>query len=334
MKDSILQFVNGVIVRIENPTTIPPWIFRYDRVCLSVLDTKDIGTYWFKHCLDPLCKAIANPGSGPLYSITSPRSSHNDYYKVKRLESSTELIQIYYDPKLQYKPLASIEFSVPDKVNGYANHVKAMLKVEEVLDYYQIGHHVGSVEMALDCGDIDQYEEMFRHSILKYLRKDDDFWFNGKKDPTSGKPIAQRGSDPNGTHKYQKGRKSPVSLICYKKEGRMRLELTFDRSFFKNKKLDHFSEVISAGPGLFFNRLDLFEIDLKKIMDCREKSERIGTNPGLVAMGTTVLRNLFEKSSGEIVLALSSLLNWKASRVKARFGRKVEFPPFIIEIDE
>jgi hypothetical protein len=43
------------------------------------------------------------------------------------------------------------------------------------------------------------------------------------------------------------------------------------------------------------------------------------------------LRNLFTKTSGEILLTLTERLDWQACRVKKRFGTEIDFPPFIVE---
>lgn len=330
MKDTVLKFINGAVVQVQGPTCIPPWIFRYDRLCLRILDAKDIGTYWFKNYLEPLCKDIANPGNETHYSIAAPRSCHEDYYKVKRMESPTELIQIYYHPRIPYKPIASIEFTVPDKVIGYGNHVQEILRVEHILKKYGVSFHVGSVELCLDASTEQEYHEVSGNLFLRNSTpgKDDFYFIDDERDPT-GKPMLRNGFHPDNENKYIKGREASVHLKSYRL--RNRIELTFTRSFLKRQQLDYFSEILDAGPILFFDRLNSFSFDFQKVLDFRNKSERLGRNPGLVMMGPIALRNLFKRTSGEIMLALMERLDWKASRVKKRFGTKVDFPPFIVE---
>jgi len=333
VKDTIFRFIDGSIVHVDEPNRHVPWIFRYDRVCMSILDNKDIGSYWFKNFFGPLCKDIANPSSG-LYSITDPRSSHRDYYKVKRMESPTELIQIYYHPKLHYKPMASIEFTVTDKISGYANHVQEILRVEEILKKYSISFHVGPVETCLDAPTEQEYKNVSRNLFLRNSSpgKDDFHFINGESNPKTGKPVRRNGFHPCHENKYIKGREASVHLKSYRL--RNRIEITFTRNFLKRHQLDYFSEILDAGPILFFNRLDLYTFDLKQVLDFRDKSKRLGRNPGLFMMGPIALRNLFTKTSGEILLDLTERLNWKVSRVKQTFGTRIDFPPFIIDTKE
>lgn len=330
-KDTILRYINGSIVPVEEPTGILPWIFRYDRVCLTVLDRKDIGTYWFKNYFEPLCKSIANPINGPQYTITEPRSCNQDYYKIKRLESPTELIQIYYHPKLHYKPMASIEFTVPDKIDGYADHVQEMLRVEDILKRYSISFHVSSVELCLDAPTEQEYNKVTGNLFLNNSTPgNDDFHFiDGERNPKNGKPMLRNGFHPDDENKYIKGRQASVHLKCYL--SRKRIELTLTSKFLSRQRLNYFSEILSAGPTLFFEKLNLHSFDFQKVLDFRNKSERLGTNPGLVMMGPIALRNLFTKTSGEILFTLTERLNWQSCRVKKRFGTEIDFPPFIVE---
>jgi len=328
-KDTILRYINGSIFQIEEPTGIIPWIFRYDRVCLTILNTKDIGTYWFKNYLEPLCKSIANPINGPHYSITEPRSCNQDYYKIKRLESATELIQIYYRPKLHFKPMASIEFTVPDKINGYADHVQEMLRVEDILKRYSISFNVSSVELCLDAPTEQEYKKVTGNLFLNHSTPgNDDFHFiDGERNPKNGKPMLRNWFHPDDENKYIKGRLACVHLKCYL--SRTRIELTFTRDFLEYRDLNYFSEVLNAGPTLFFEKLNLHSFDFQKALDFRNKSERLERNPGLVMLGPIALRNLFTKTSGEILMELTKRLDWKACRVKKRFGTEIDFPPFI-----
>lgn len=331
MKDTIFRFIDGSIVHVDDPTILVPWIFRYDRVCMSILDTTDIGTYWFKNYLEPLCKAMANPVNGPNYIITNPRSYHKDYYTLKRLESPTELIQIYYHPKLKFKPMASIEFTVLDKFKGYAYHVQEILRVEEILKKYCISFHVGPVEICLDAPTEQEYKTVSRNLFLRNSSpgKDDFHFINGDRNPKTGKPIPRNGFHPYHENKYIKGREASVHLKSYRL--RNRIELTFTRNFLKRHQLYYFFEILDAGPIIFFNRLDLYTFDLKQVLDFRDKSRRLGRNPGLFMMGPIAFRNLFRKTSGEILLTLTERLDWKASRVKQSFGTRIDFPPFYIE---
>jgi hypothetical protein len=330
MSDIIFQFINGAVVQVQSPTCIPPWMFRYDRVCLTILDTKDIGAFWFKNYLKPLCKDIGNPSNGSHYSITAPRSCHEDYYKVKRIESDTELIQIYYHPRKAYRPIASIEFTVPDKVSGYAHHVLEILRVEDIFKKYGVSFHVGSVELCLDASTEQEHNEVSGNLLLRNSTpgKDDFHFIDDERDPT-GKPMRRNGFHPDNENRYVKGRGACVQFKSYRL--RNRLELTFTRNFLKRQQLNYFSEILNAGPSLFFDRLNAFSFDFQKVLDFRNKSERLGKYPGLVMMGTVALRNLFRKTSGEIMLTLMERLNWKACRVQKQFGTKVDFPPFIVE---
>ncbi|MCL5125961.1 MAG: hypothetical protein M1511_15975 [Deltaproteobacteria bacterium] len=333
MKNNILKFVDGAVVQLQSPTCIPPWIFRYDRLCLTILDAKDIGAYWFKNCLEPLCKDIANPGNETHYSIAAPRSYHEDYYKVKRMESPTELIQIYYHPRKAFRPIASIEFTVPDKANGYAYHVQEILRVENILKKYSVSFHVGSVELCLDAPTEQEYNEVTGNLFLKNSTpgKDDFYFIDDERHPT-GKAIRRDGFHPDNENKYVKGREASVHLKSYRL--RNRIELTFTRNFLKRQQLNYFAEILRAGPSQFFDKLYLYSFDFQRVLDFRNKCERLGRNPGLVMMGPIALKNLFRKTSGEILLTLMERLDWKACRVKKQFGTNVDFPPFYIETGE
>lgn len=330
-KDDVFRYINGSIVEVKESTSILPWIFRYDRLALTVLDSKDIGAYWFKNFLEPLCNIIANPTDGPHYIITEPRSYHRDYYRVKRLESPTELIQIYYHPKLHYKPLASIEFSVPDKINGYADHVQQILRVEQILKKFSVSFHVTSAELCLDAPTDEEYKKVTGNIFLKNSTpgKDDSHFIDGERNPKTGKPKRKRGFHPNNENKYVKDHKASLELKSYSL--RNRIELTFKHAFLKRQGLNYFSEILDAGALLYFSKLDLFSFNLKDILDLRKKSRRLGINPSLVRIGRIALRNLFRKTSGEILLEMTKLLDWKPCRIKKRFGTKIDFPAFLIE---
>ena len=251
-KTLFLGTLMGPLFQLKSPLAFYLGYLGTTESALTVLDTKDIGTYWFKNYLEPLCKAIANPSNGPHYSITEPRSCNQDYYKVKRLESPTELIQIYYHPKLHYKPMASIEFTVPDKIDGYANHVQEMLRVEDILKKYCISFHVSSVELCLDAPTEQEYKKVTGNLFLKNSTPgNDDFHFiDGERNPKNGKPMRRNGFHPDDENKYIKGRLASVHLKCYL--SRKRIELTLTSKFLSRQRLNYFSEILDAGPNLIF----------------------------------------------------------------------------------
>jgi len=227
--------------------------------------------------------------------------------------------------------MASIEFTVPDKIDGYANHVQEMLRLENILKKFNISFHVSSVELCLDAPTEQEYKKVTGNLFLKKSTPgNDDFHFiDGEGNPKNGKPMRRNGFHPDDENKYIKGRLASVHLKCYL--SRTRIELTFTRDFLEYRDLNYFSEVLNAGPTLFFEKLNLHSFDFQKALDFRNKSERLERNPGLVMLGPIALRNLFKKTSGEILLTLTERLDWKACRVKKRFGTEIDFPPFIVE---
>jgi hypothetical protein len=181
------------------------------------------------------------------------------YQKSKWLESEAERIQVFYDRsrfKPEIKVLGKITFTVIDKKVGYGDHVATAIQIENVLQENYIPHHLGSVEIAVDCSSPQQDEDIFKYSMLNYLRETDNFYFNGEKDPKTGKPIPIPGFDPDGANKYQKGRESSGYLKCYKRDDRLRLELSLNRPFLHGRKLD-----------LLFEKVNFVEFIEKEIRD-------------------------------------------------------------------
>ena len=217
--------------------------------------------------------------------------------------------------------------------NGYSNHAKEILRVEDILKKYGISFHVSSVELSLDAPTDQEFQKVPCNLFLKNSTpgKDDFHFVNGERNPKTGRPMPRNKFHPDNENKYVKRRGASVHFKSYL--SKRRNELTLTRNFLEYRGLNHFSEVLYAGPILFFNKLELLTFDLQDVLDFRDKSKRLGTNQGLVAMGPIALRNLFQKSSAEILLELKNRLNWKVHRIKKTFARKIDFPPFIIETD-
>ena len=325
MKDTY-RSVNGLTTLVPKNESLsqPPCRICFDKIDLTIMRADYLPT---QPVFDEICENLNGLLTTP-YKETDYQW-RGLYQKSKWLESETERIQVFYDRsrfKPEIKVLGKITFTVIDKKVGYGNHVASAIQIENLFKENYIPHHLGSLEIALDCSTQQQDEHIFKCCMLNYLRETDNFYFNGEKDPKTGKPIPITGFDPDGANKYQKGRESSGYLKCYKRDDRLRLELSLNRSFLHGRKLDHVSQLLLVGPTLLFEKVNLVEFIEKEI---RDYSPRRGKKPRV-----SDIKNIFteSKSSAEILFRLSAIFQKPAGSIKSKFGHKREFPPFFIDL--
>ena len=283
------------------------------------------------------------------FKISDHRSPTYLYKRVKKFQSDSHRIEFFYNriPTAYVRVNAYIRVTVVKKdALTYLNHARLLLGIENILKSYD--YHVCSVELALDCSSTDEFKRVTEKAILKYSRPKNIFHCTGQRSK-NGKVLKIPGHDTSSGTRYFNGMELCKQLKYYKidedetdrvMEGetpspldqkRSRIEFSLKRKFLRRKNLNTFSEILQAGPELFFNQVDLIHFDKKAVFRFIRRSKSKRKNQELCSLSEGRLKSILEKSSSEILTKLLKLLNMTPYRIKSKLGEKLPFPKFIFD---
>jgi hypothetical protein len=203
----------------------------------------------------------------------------------------------------------------------YLNHARLLLDIENILKSYD--YHVCSAELALDSSSPDEFKKVSEKAILKYSRPKNIFHCTGQRSK-NGKVLKIPGHDTSSGTRYFNGMESCKQLKYYKidedeihrvMEGetpspldqkRSRIEFSLKRKFLRRKNLNTFSEILQAGPELFFNQVELINFDKKAIYRFIRRSKSKGKDQELCSLSEGTLESMLNKPSSVILTKLLS----------------------------
>lgn len=337
----VYHYCDGLILPIDL-SEVETWRLRYDKVCFSITNPARM----LNNNIKKITSDIKNLDCG--FKISDHRTSYNLYERVKRFTSESHLIEFFYNrtkcrPEIDVS--AYIRVTVRNKnPETYLNHAFLLLELENLLSDYWC--HVSLLEVAWDCLDRQEFNEVNNNVFLKYSRLKN--WFNCDGSRSEyGRILKIPGHDTSTGTKYFNGIVSLKYLKIYSinedaineimesrhplVQNRMRIELSFKRSWLRGKKLNTFSEILEAGPDVFFNQIELVKFSKSKVLKLRTKSFEKKINEPLYILSEKRLDNLLTKPSTVILEKLSDLIPWTTSRIKKYLGTKLEFPNFIFD---
>ena len=343
-KDSLVyHYCDGLTLPVGISEVNENWRLRYDKVCLSIT----CPAWMLNNNINKITSDIKNLDYG--FIVSDHRTSYGLYERVKKFTSESHLIEIFYN-RTRYRPEIDVSgyvrITVRNKTpEAYLNHAILLLSLESIFEDYWF--HISLLEVSWDCLDRQEFNEVNNNVFLRYSRLKN--WFNCDGSRSEyGRILKIPGHDTSTGTKYFNGIVSTKHLKIYsikedtiteimesrhpQIQDRMRIEISFKRSWLRRKNLNNFSEVIEMGPDLFFDQVELIEFDKSKISKLRTKSFEKQINESLYKMSERRLDNLLEKKSTDILKKLSDLLPWTTYRIKKQLGTKLEFPDFIFDI--
>ena len=290
------------------------------------------------------------------FKVTGHNSPSRLYQQFKKFTSKSHMIEFFYNRSSYRREInvsGYIRVTVRNKTpEAYINHVTLLLELENILSNYWC--HVCYSEMALDFSSEEDFNQVANKVVLKYSRIKDIFHCDGSRSK-SGKILKIPGHDSPGenTSYFNKGTSSRQAKIYSVNEDiitdlmedygthnileqqRMRIEVSFKRSYLRRQGLNSFSEILAVGPDLFINQVNFIEFDEGKFRNQIRKSKSKQINESLCEMTDWRLNNLLKKTSTEILTKLLELLPLPARRpyqITKDFGNKLEFPNFVFDV--
>jgi hypothetical protein len=336
------HYCDGLILPIDLSEVAENWRLHYDKVCLSLT----CPAWILNNNIKKITSDIKNIDYG--FIVSDHRTSYNLYERVKKFTSESHQIEFFYNrtkcrPEIDVS--AYIRFTVRNKnPETYLNHAFLLLELENLLSDYLC--HVSLLEVAWDCLDRQEFNEVNNKVFLKYSKLEN--WFSCDGSMSEYRKILKiPGHDTSTGTKYLNARESCKQLKIYSinedaineimesrhpQTHRMRIEISLKRSFLRRKNLNTFSEILEAGADLFFNQVELVKFSKSKISKLRTRSFEKNINESLYQMTEMRLDALLKKPSTDILKKLSILLpSWSPSRIKKQLGTKLEFPNFIFD---
>jgi hypothetical protein len=341
-KDTLVShYIDGLTLPVGVSEVNETWRLRYDKVCLSLT----CPAWMLDNDIKKITSDIKNLDYG--FTVRDHECRSGLYKRLKKFSSDSHQIEIFYN-RNSHRPeidvAGYIRVTVRNKnPESYLNHAYLLLALENLLSDYWF--HLSLLEVAWDCLDRQEFKEVNNKVFLKYSKLENWFSCDGSRSEYE-KILRIPSHDTTGT-KYFNGRESTKQVKIYtvnedtvteimesrhpQNQDRMRIELSFKRSWLRRKNLNTFFEILEAGPDLFFNQLELVEFDKSKISKLRTKSFEKSINELLCKVTEMRLDALLKKPSTEIVKKLSDLLPWTTYRIKKQLGKQLEFPDFIFD---
>lgn len=338
----VYHYCDGLILPV-NLSEVEVWRLRYDKTCLSIM----CPVWMLDKNVKNIFESIKNLNYQ--FKISHHTTAHQLYSRLTKFTSTSHLIEFFNSRNNYHREIdvsGYVRITVRNKTpEAYVNHAILLLSLESIFEDYR--YHVSLAEMGLDSSDRQEFKEVNNKVFLKYSKLAN--WFNCDGSRSEyGKILRIPSHDTTTGTRYFNGRESTKQVKIYtvnedtiteimeslypQIQDRMRIEISFKRSFLRRKNLNTFSEILAEGPYLFFNQLELVEFDKSKISKLRTKSFEKNINESLYQMTERRVDNLLKKPSTEIVNKLSILLpSWSPSRIKKQLGTKLEFPNFIFD---
>ena len=325
----VSRYVDGIILPVSlSDINLETWRLRYDKVGMSIM----CQGWGLQNNINDISRAIEDLD----FALKgTEHQSRGDwlYRRIKIFASESHLVEFFYDRTSHRSEISvngAIRITVRTKTpDSYVNHVILLLELENIFKDYCC--HVSNVEMAFDCSDNYEFKEVRNKLFLKYSRNRDNFHCDGSKAKSGkGLKIPGHAGTTEATDYYngnQNSKQAKVYAIQDNHQGRRRIEISMKRSFLKRIGLNTFSEILMAGPDLFFNQFQLIGFDKRDVWQ--------GTRKGNNSLGSVTesrLDNLLKKPSTEILKSLLRMFpSYQPSIIKVKFGEKIDFPNFIFD---